>query len=157
MRSVPFLIRPCGQAARPARTGSRCAWRRGGTDARRSSCRRVGRSTPPSRRPERRRRGIAHGAPAGRQMCHCGRTVLSLFWNLLSCCTSLDLLKWIAEWRCDIPDNPRSGTSCGIIDPPISITELMSHNGAHYTITTAPLWSLNKRQFSSAANLPRGF
>ena len=54
-------------------------------------------------------------------------------------------MKWIAEWRCGIPDNPRSGTSCGIIDPPIIITELMSHNGAYYTIYRRAPWSLTKR------------
>ena len=44
--------------------------------------------------------------------------------------TLLDLLNWIADWFKAIPDNPRSGTSCGPVRPPIIITELMSHNGA---------------------------
>ena len=47
----------------------------------------------------------------------------------------MDLLKWIAEWGCGIPDNPRSGTSTGRIRPTITISiELFSHGAAYYTI-----------------------
>ena len=47
-----------------------------------------------------------------------------------------------------VPNHPRFGTSCGIIVPPIRIiTELMSHNGAYYTIFSVGIWSLDERQF----------
>ena len=38
--------------------------------------------------------------------------------------------------------------SCGIVVPPIRIiTELVSHNGAYYTIFSVGIWSLDERQF----------